>query len=87
MCSCFNMNWAKRQNCNQCQTPKPGTRPDEKREGRGGGEAFSDTHKHKTDKHKHKHKHKHASALLSLRSFAYTTGTHPVAFILELAPD
>lgn len=33
---CGNMNWARRDKCNQCQTPKPGT-VDTRREGTGGG--------------------------------------------------
>ncbi|KAI9334295.1 hypothetical protein BDR26DRAFT_908937 [Obelidium mucronatum] len=35
--ACFNINWAKRATCNQCNAPKPGTGPDQEREGRGGG--------------------------------------------------
>mmetsp|Transcript_46481 Transcript_46481/g.109392 ORF Transcript_46481/g.109392 Transcript_46481/m.109392 type:complete len:147 (+) Transcript_46481:338-778(+) len=33
---CMNINWARRDTCNQCQTPKPGARQDP-RDGKGGG--------------------------------------------------
>ncbi|TPX62766.1 hypothetical protein SpCBS45565_g06915 [Spizellomyces sp. 'palustris'] len=34
---CSNINWARRNVCNQCQSPKPGTGTDAHREGHGGG--------------------------------------------------
>mmetsp|Transcript_22372 Transcript_22372/g.55114 ORF Transcript_22372/g.55114 Transcript_22372/m.55114 type:complete len:142 (-) Transcript_22372:202-627(-) len=35
---CFNQNWAKRTECNVCNTPRPGTSAaNERRDGRGGG--------------------------------------------------
>jgi len=34
---CFNVNWAKRRQCNSCNAPKPGTVEEAPREGRGGG--------------------------------------------------
>ncbi|KND03451.1 uncharacterized protein SPPG_00934, partial [Spizellomyces punctatus DAOM BR117] len=34
---CSNINWARRNVCNQCQSPKPGSGTDAQREGHGGG--------------------------------------------------